>query len=157
MFYALNRTLQIIRNRTQCKLLFSYFLQIISKGVRWGIFIICAVILLPFIKYDSRLESLALENDLAKTLLRSPVFIRRSDIPIWREPCKGICSFWPSKEENMRLWLVDFIVGPSSRLLYSKGSPLLLIEKLSFVCYFLVDLFGEDNMPVLVVSISVFL
>lgn len=47
-------------------------------------------------------------------------------------------------------------VDPASRLLYAKLPPLILSEKLTLVIHLLEDLFGENDMAVLIVVITIF-
>lgn len=56
----------------------------------------------------------------------------------------------------MWLWFMNLIVNPSSGLLYSNAPPLSLTEQFSFIGNFLIDLLGENDMPVLVVVVKIF-
>lgn len=55
----------------------------------------------------------------------------------------------------MRFRLMDFIVRPSSRLLYAKCAPLLLAQQLPLRQDLLVNLLGKHNVTILVPLIVV--
>lgn len=68
-----------------------------------------------------------------------------------------ISTYGSSKEQDVRFWFVYFVVGPSSGLLHSQRSPLLLGEQLPFCLDLLEDILGEDDVTVLVIGVAVFL
>lgn len=68
-----------------------------------------------------------------------------------------VCPLRSSKKEDVWLRFVDLVVNPSARLLHSDAAPLGLVEQLSLIGDFLVDLLGEDDMPVLIVVVEIFL
>ena len=51
---------------------------------------------------------------------------------------------------------MNFIVDPSPRLLYSECSPFAFREQFSFVGYPLVDVLGQNDVPVLIILVTVF-
>jgi len=54
----------------------------------------------------------------------------------------------PTKEQNVRLGLVDHVVNPALRLLHAEGSPFLLRHQVSLGHEF-DQIFGQHHMPVL--------
>ena len=51
--------------------------------------------------------------------------VRRSHESRWSQPRVGICALGPPKEEDVWLWLVQFVMHPPPRLLNSESSPFL--------------------------------
>lgn len=43
----------------------------------------------------------------------------------WRQSCLRVCSSGPSEKQDMRFWLVEFVMSPPSGLLYAEASPFL--------------------------------
>ena len=82
--------------------------------------------------------------------------IRRRNEIWWWKACLWVSSLRSPEKENMGFRFVNFVVCPSSRLLYSDSSPLGLREEFAFMWDFLVNFFGEYDVSVLVVVIKVF-
>ena len=68
----------------------------------------------------------------------------------------GVCPEGSSEEEDEGLWFMYFVVDPSSRLLDSDGSPLLLDQE-SPTLDLLVDVLGQEDVPVFEEVVLVFL
>jgi len=77
-------------------------------------------------------------------------------IKTWRRISSlSICSFCSSEQKNVWFWSMDFIMLPSSALLYSQRSPLCLIHD-SAAGHFFKDSLGKDHMAILIIIVNVF-
>lgn len=87
----------------------------------------------------------------------SPIVVGRGDEADGWQTGDRVCAFGAAEEQDMGLWLMDFVVDPASGLLDAQCPPLLLAEELALLGDFLHDLFGENHVPVLVVVVVVLL
>ena len=74
----------------------------------------------------------------------------------WRESGLRIGVEWPSEQQDEGLGLVDLVVHPAAALGHSDRAPLHFVQEAA-ARNLLIDLLGEQNVPVLIEVIGVLL